>query len=87
MGNKFRNILLVGLGIVVGVVASIQFSAMKVIFDVTLVCISIVTGLVFLGRLEGVREGTVAAAICVGLLAKWFNKPLAKFEQAVLCRR
>ena len=28
MGNKFRNILLVGLGIVVGVVASIQFSAM-----------------------------------------------------------
>ena len=28
MGNKFRNILLVGLGIVVGVVASVQFSAM-----------------------------------------------------------
>ena len=84
-----RLVTTAGEGVVLAIcqVAPVKFGNMKVIFDVTLVCISIVTGLVFLGRLEGVREGTVAAAICVGLLAKWFNKPLAKFEQAVLCRR
>ena len=76
-----------GEGVVLAIcqVAPVKFGNMKVIFDVTLVCISVVTGLVFLGRLEGVREGTVAAAICVGLLAKGFSKPLAKFEKAVLC--
>ena len=84
-----RLVTTAGEGVVLAIcqVAPVKFGNMKVIFDVTLVCISIVTGLVFLGRLEGVREGTVAAAICVGLLAKWFNKPLGKFEQAVLCRR
>lgn len=76
-----------GEGVVLAIcqVAPVKFGNMKVIFDVTLMCISVVTGLVFLGRLEGVREGTVAAAICVGLLAKGFSKPLAKFEKAVLC--
>lgn len=84
-----RLVTTAGEGVVLAIcqVVPVKFGNMKVIFDVTLVCISIVTGLVFLGRLEGVREGTVAAAICVGLLAKWFNKPLGKFEQAVLCRR
>lgn len=82
-----RLVTTAGEGVVLAIcqVAPVKFGNMKVIFDVTLVCISIVTGLVFLGRLEGVREGTVAAAICVGLLAKWFNKPLAKFEKAFLC--
>lgn len=84
-----RLVTTAGEGVVLAIcqVVPVKFGNMKVIFDVTLVCISIVTGLVFLGRLEGVREGTVAAAICVGLLAKWFSKPLGKFEQAVLCRR
>lgn len=84
-----RLVTTAGEGVVLAIcqVVPVKFGNMKVIFDVTLVCISIVTGLVFLGRLEGVREGTVAAAICVGLLAKGFSKPLGKFEQAVLCRR
>ena len=82
-----RLVTTAGEGVVLAIcqVAPVKFGNMKVIFDVTLVCISVVTGLVFLGRLEGVREGTVAAAICVGLLAKGFSKPLAKFEKAVLC--
>lgn len=82
-----RLVTTAGEGVVLAIcqVAPVKFGNMKVIFDVTLVCISMVTGLIFLGRLEGVREGTVAAAICVGLLTKQFNKPLAKFEQAFLC--
>lgn len=82
-----RLITTAGEGVVLAIcqVAPVKFGNMKVIFDVTLVCIAVVTGLIFLGRLEGVREGTVAAAICVGLLTKQFNKPLAKFEQVFLC--
>ena len=48
-------------------VLPVKFGNMKVAFDVTLVALSILIGLVALGRVEGVREGTVAAALCVGL--------------------
>ena len=45
---------------------------------------SILIGLVALGRVEGVREGTVAAALCVGLASKQFSKPVAWFERRYL---
>ena len=53
---------------------------MKVGFDVTLVVTACILSLVFTGRLQGVREGTVAAALMVGLIAKQFWKVLAKWE-------
>lgn len=65
-------------------VAPIKFSNMKVIFDVTLVCVAVVLSLLFLGHLDGVREGTVAAAICVGLVTKQINKPMKKVEAMFL---
>lgn len=69
-----------GEGVVLAIcqVAPIKFGNMKVIFDVTLVCISVVLSLVFLGKLDGVREGTAAAAVFVGLLTKVFNKLIKK---------
>lgn len=69
-----------GEGVVLAIcqVASIKFGNMKVVFDVTLVCISVVLSLVFLGKLDGVREGTAAAAVFVGLLTKVFNKLIKK---------
>lgn len=69
-----------GEGIVLAVckVAPVKFGNMKVAFDLTLVCISVILSLGFLGRLDGVREGTVAAAICVGLITKQTNKLLKK---------
>lgn len=69
-----------GEGVVLAIcqVAPIKFGNMKVVFDVTLVCISVVLSLVFLGKLDGVREGTVAAAVFVGLLTKVFNKLIKK---------
>ena len=61
----------------------VKFSTVKIAFDVTLVCISILTSFLFLGGLEGIREGTVAAAVCVGLVTrqcqktvKWVTKKL-----------
>ena len=43
---------------------------MKVAFDVALVAVACTLGVVFLGRVVGVREGTLAAAVLVGLVSK-----------------
>ena len=52
----------------------IKFGYMKVICDCSLVIIAVVLSLTFLHDLEGVREGTIAAAVFVGLVARLFNK-------------
>ena len=53
-----------------------KFGYMKVAVDVSLVVIAASLSFLFLRDLQGVREGTVAAAILVGLLAKLFNRVL-----------
>ena len=75
-----------GEGVVLAIckVCPIKFSNMKVTFDVTLVCISVVLSFLFLGHLEGVREGTFAAAIFVGLITKKTNGFMAKIEEKFL---
>lgn len=75
-----------GEGIVLAIcqVAPVKFSNMKVAFDVTLVCISIALSFIFLGHLDGVREGTIAAAVFVGLISKQTNKLMKKVEAVAL---
>lgn len=60
---------------------SLKFANTKVGFDVTLVVLSTILSAVFLGQLAGVREGTVAAAILVGLTAKQVNRPMQAFAR------
>ena len=43
-----------------------------------------VLSLLFLGHPEGVREGTLAAAVCVGLVARQTNKIMKKAEAVIL---
>lgn len=75
-----------GEGIVLAIckVTPVKFSNMKVAFDVTLVCISIALSFIFLGHLDGVREGTIAAAICVGLITKQTSKVTNKLNNNFL---
>lgn len=75
-----------GEGIVLAIcqVAPVKFSNMKVAFDVTLVCISIALSFIFLGHLDGAREGTIAAAVFVGLITKQTNKLMKKVEAVAL---
>ena len=61
-------------------VLPVKFGYMKVGFDVTLVVIACVLSIVFTGQLQGVREGTVAAAIMVGLIAKQLGKLLSHWK-------
>lgn len=62
----------------------LKFANTKVGFDVTLVAVASALSLLFLGHLAGVREGTVAAAIFVGLTAKQVNRPMKIFAQRYL---
>jgi len=50
------------------------FPKVKVAFDCVLVIIAISITLIFLGRLEGIREGTVIAAIFIGKLIPMVRK-------------
>lgn len=71
-----KVITLAGEGLVLAIcqVKPIKFGNMKVIFDVSLVVTSCILGLLFAGGIKGVREGTVAAAVCVGLITKLINR-------------
>lgn len=80
---KANVVVLAGEGVVLAVckvLPNAKFGYLKVAFDVTLVVISCVTSLLFLHHLEGVREGTIAAALLVGLLAKRFGKIMEKWN-------
>ena len=52
--------------------------------SVALVVIACIVSMAFLGRIEGVREGTVAAALCVGLIAKRIGGPVTAFADKYL---
>jgi len=49
-----------------------EFGIVKMLFDVAKVVIAIVASLMFSGTIEGVREGTVVAALIVGPLTHFF---------------
>ena len=78
---KAGVVVLAGEGVVLAicrVLPKVKFGYMKVGFDVTLVVIACILSIVFTGRLQGVREGTVAEALLVGLIAKQLGKLLAR---------
>lgn len=56
------------------VLPKVKFGYMKVMVDVSFVVIAVALSFIFLHELQGVREGTVAAAIFVGLIAKFLNR-------------
>lgn len=76
-------VTLAGEGMVLAIckVFPVKFANAKVGMDLTLVTTAAVLSLLFLGTLVGVREGTVAAAIFVGLTARQVNRPLKRFAE------
>ena len=80
---KAGVVVLAGEGVVLAIckaIPSLKFGYMKVGFDVTLVIIACILSISFTGRLQGVREGTVAAAVMVGFIARQFGKVLARWK-------
>ena len=54
-----------------------EFGFTKVCFDVSMAVIAAVLSFVFTGHLNGVREGTIIAALLVGFVARVLGKKLA----------
>jgi uncharacterized membrane protein YczE/cytidylate kinase len=65
-----------GLSLAISKAFQKEFGKVKVGLDSTLVAIGIVSSFVFLHNLQGIREGTVAAALLVGTIAKFYGKHL-----------
>ncbi len=59
----------------------IEFSKVKVAFDVTMVIVSLVTCLLLLHNLGSVGLGTVIAALMVGIVLGWIKKLWAKYKK------
>ena len=53
-----------------------NFGTTKIFFDVSMAIIAAVLSLGFAGHLNGVREGTVIAALLVGFIARVLGKKL-----------
>ena len=51
-----------------------KYENVKVFFDIAYIVISAVICLVFIGKLSGVREGSIIAAIAIGNIIKLYNK-------------
>ena len=58
-----------------------EFGTTKVAFDVSLTVIAAVLSLIFAGRLDGVREGTIIAALLVGFIARLIGRKLSFLEE------
>ncbi|WP_459202209.1 YczE/YyaS/YitT family protein [Methanococcus sp. CF] len=50
-----------------------EFGKAKIGVDVSMVSVGIVSSFIFLHQLQGIREGTIIAAILVGFIVKFFN--------------
>lgn len=62
----------------------LDFRRVKICFDISLVLVACLVSLVFLHGLAGVREGTVAAALLVGAVARPTIKLLMPLERKYL---
>ena len=70
-----------GLILSICTVLPIKFGNMKVITDVSLVLVAVLLSFAFLSGLYGVREGTIAAAVCVGLVSKMVIRPIGPYQR------
>lgn len=57
-----------------------DFGKTKVVFDSTMTMIAGIIGLILFHKFEGVREGTIIAALLVGLIARFLKRKLRFVE-------
>jgi uncharacterized membrane protein YczE len=72
-------VMLSGEGLVRAIASVLKknFGTVKTVFDLSMVISAILVSLVLLGRIDGLREGTVISALIVGSIARFF---IAKFS-------
>ena len=70
-----------GLILSICTVLPIKFGNMKVITAISLVLVAVLLSFAFLSGLSGVREGTIAAAVCVGLVSKMVIRLIGPYQR------
>lgn len=60
------------------------YESVKIFFDICYITLAAIISLSFLGRVEGVREGSVIAAVLVGLIIKMLNGIWKKIKLSLL---
>lgn len=61
-----------------------EFGYLKICFDMSCTLLAAVSSLLLLGGISGVREGTVAAAVFVGLFARFFLHMTPRFRKILI---
>lgn len=64
------------------VLQNIRYGTIKIIFDTVLVALAVIASLTLLGGLFGVREGTIFAALCVGLVIRLISRVHTRFRRS-----
>ena len=60
-------------------VSGFRYENVKIFFDILYITVSSVICLIFIGKLKGVREGSIIAAVLVGSIIKLYNKAFDKY--------
>ena len=76
-----------GLSLVISETYNKNFGKTKVSIDSIFVVVSIILGLGFIGRLAGVREGTILAALFVGTIANYFHKNITFVDKLLPAKK
>ncbi|MFA0815372.1 MAG: YitT family protein [Anaerofustis sp.] len=79
-------VMLAGEGMVKAIaqVSGKEFGKIKIVFDSSLVLIAAGCSLLSLHHIAGVREGTLAAALTVGMMSRLFIRKMRPFEKKIL---
>jgi uncharacterized membrane protein YczE len=64
-----------------------EFGITKVIFDVSMSLIAVLLSFLLTGGLQGVREGTIVAALMVGLISRFFSRRMEFITNKIYERR
>lgn len=64
----------------ISMVTGKKYENVKIFFDIFYILMAAIICLLFLGRLEGVREGSIFAAIAVGNIIKFYNYIYSKIN-------
>lgn len=65
-------------------VSNLEFSKVKILFDSTLTIVGALISFIVFYKLEGVREGTIAAAIIVGMIVRWFKRNWTNIDEIIV---
>jgi uncharacterized membrane protein YczE len=65
-------------------VTGIKYENIKIFFDVLYIIVAAAICFIFIGKLEGVREGSIIAAVLIGNIIKLYNSLYNKLTRKKL---